>query len=754
MTSTELLIESTPHVTVIVDRCAGCQECIIRCPTGALSMESATWTAIADDSACVGCRQCVRTCPFSAITVEGPMLVAERHDPPLHHPVELRGNVDETRIGFATWTEAIAEAQRCLECPDPTCVRGCPAHNNIPEFIAAVRERDLTKAHQILSRTTVIPDICSRVCNQSAQCEGSCSWSLAGGVPVAIGRIERFIADHSPVPAPSMNSDAWIDHAGRGMSVGVIGSGPAGIGAAWDLIESGASVTVYEKESTPGGLCMWGMPDFTLPDAVAKRPWEQLTGAGVDLQCDRSIAPDDIKDLLREHDAVVVAHGAGVAIRLPVPGADLEGIVDATQFLQGAKAALESDGSVESFLAGLGLLAENATGAPFRVLVLGAGNTAMDVARMGRRLGLDPMCIDWLDEQFALARPDELAEARHEGVEVRFQRTLTALHGFAGRVDLAELTHTVQAASGRQPKVLTGRHDRLKVDLVVMAMGYRVDPAYANVLPNLPISKKATGPVNNRWVASGLLANAASAYANHNPVGQLALGREVGLWAAALPVDERLWVVGDALTGPSTVVEAMAQGRRAARAILDAQPSRPNGGEGRTPVAKRVLVCHESSGGTTAATAIAIADQLAAVGARVTTLPITEVGASELAAADIIIVGTWVEGLVVARVHPAKAMCKWLENLPRLGSRPVGVFCTYGVNPKTTLGEMRAAIEAKGGHISEEAAFGPKDREGDVAHLGTANFVRSLVSSLALETQAPSSSMPSRNITSVRVVSR
>lgn len=754
MTLTELFVTHTPHVTVFVDRCAGCQECVIRCPSGALSMEPTTWTVLADDNACVGCRQCVRTCPFGAISVGGPMLVTERHDPPLHHPVELRGNVDETRVGFTTWEEAIAEASRCLECPDPTCVRGCPAHNDIPQFIAAVRDHDLATAHRILSRTTVIPDICSRVCNQSAQCEGSCSWSLAGGEPVAIGRLERFIADQAPVPAPSMTSAAWVEHAGGSMSVGIIGSGPAGIGAAWDLIESGASVTVYEKESTPGGLCMWGMPDFTLPEAVATRPWQQLTAAGVDLRCATAVQPEDIERLLGEHDAVVVAHGAGVAIRLPVPGADLEGVVDATEFLQGAKVALETDGHAQEFLGRLGLAPTDPAGAPWRVLVLGAGNTAMDVARMARRLGLDAMCIDWLDERFALARPDELAEARLEGVEVRFQRTLTALNGFDGRVDLAELTHTVQEESGRQPKVLTGRHDRLKVNLVVMAMGYRVDPAFAEVLPHVPIRKKATGLSDGRWRASGIMANAASAYANHSRVGELALDREVGLWAAALPVDERLWVVGDALTGPSTVVEAMAQGRRAAKAILDAQPSRPSTAERRRSVAPRVLVCHESVGGTTAATATAIAGQLAAVGARVRTLPIAEVGARELAAADVVVVGTWVEGLVVARVHPAKAMRKWLEAMPRLGSRPVGIFCTYGVDPKSTLSEMRSAIEAKGGVIAGERAFGPKDREGDAGHLGTGEFARALVSQLGLEANVAPSSGPWRTLGSVRVVSR
>ena len=236
------------HVTVLVDRCAGCQECVIRCPAGALSMEPVTWTAIANDALCVGCRQCERTCPFSAITVDGPLAVTERYDPPIHQPVELRNNVEETRRGYDTWEEAIAEANRCLSCPDPTCMRGCPAHNDIPQFVAAVRDRDLERAHTILRRTTVIPDICSRVCNQAAQCEGACTWSLAGGVPVAIGRLERFIADHALVPAPAVTANE------DPLSVGIIGSGPAGIGAAWDLIEAGASVTVYEKDDTAGGL--------------------------------------------------------------------------------------------------------------------------------------------------------------------------------------------------------------------------------------------------------------------------------------------------------------------------------------------------------------------------------------------------------------------------------------------------------------------------------------------------------------------
>ena len=707
ISTTETLAER--HVTVFVDRCAGCQECVIRCPAGALSMEPVTWTAIANDAACVGCRQCVRTCPFSAITVEGPLAVSERYDPPIHQPVELRGNVEETRRGYDTWEEAIAEANRCLACPDPTCTRGCPAHNDIPQFVAAVRDHDLERAHAILRRTSVIPDICSRVCNQAAQCEGACTWSLAGGVPVAIGRLERFIADHAAVPAPAVTAAATT---GEPLSVGIIGSGPAGIGAAWDLVESGASVTVYEKDDVAGGLPIWGMPDFTLPDDVAARPWRQLVDAGVDLRLNTPIPAESIDQLLTVHDAVVVAHGAGVPIRLPVPGADLEGVVDATSFLKGAKAAMMPGGDAAGLRAELGVAEKREA----RVLVLGAGNTAMDVARMARRLGLEATCVDWLDERFALARPDELSEARHEGVDVRFLRTLTALEG-DGRVQRAQLAHTVQPDRSKQPTVLKDVPDVLDVDLVVMAMGYRLDASFHDALPSLPVKKRHVGLAQGRWTASGILKNPASAYNHHSPVGSLALDREVGLWAAALPQRERVWVAGDALTGPATVVEAMAQGRRAARAILDAHPARPDRSpDFRADHQPRILIAYASSGGTTAALSQSIADGLGLAGARVSVKPVGRVGAKEIAAADVIVLGTWVEGLVVAKVRPAKAMRDWLGSVPNLGGKPVATFCTFAVNPRGASDELGELARAAGATVVTSEVFGPRDR-GDGARL-------------------------------------
>jgi glutamate synthase (NADPH/NADH) small chain len=695
-----------PHVTVLTDRCAGCQECVIRCPAGALAMDARRWVAVADDTLCVGCRQCERTCPFSAITVDGPLAVSERAEPGPVLPETLTADASEVRPGFGSWEEALAEASRCLDCPDPTCVRGCPAHNDIPSFVSAVRDRDLVKAHDILRRTTVLPDACSRVCDQAAQCEGACTWSLAGGTPVAIGKLERFVADNAPVPPPARNS---VD--GAGLSVAVIGTGPAGIGAAWQLVEAGVSVTVYEKEPEPGGLLGWGIPDFTLPAAVATRPWQQLTAAGVDLHCGVDIRPEDVDRLRAEHDAVILAHGATMPLRLPVPGADLGGVIDATSFLKAGKAALEN-GDVarvrESY--GLPVPPDGNETVPPRVLVLGAGNTAMDVARTARRLGLRAVCVDWLDERFALARPDELDEARQEGVEVRFLRTVARLEGDGGRVRRAVLTSTRQNRAGQRPKLLSGDHDTLDVDLVVMAMGYRGDPAFATALPGSPVVREAKGLPDRRWLASGVLAGPASAFAHHKPVGRLALGREVGLAASALPFQERLWAAGDALVGPSTVVEAMAQGRRAATAILAARPSR---GSPREP--RRVLVAYASSGGRTARAAALIAEDLRATGAVVRAVPLAQAGISELAETDLLVIGTWVEGFVLAGVRPASATRAWLASLPRLPGLRAATFCTFAVAPRGALAAMRKELTERGMAVLSEGAFGRGNIAGDVA---------------------------------------
>ncbi len=566
MTITEVRSDTAvPQVTVLVDRCAGCQECLVRCPTGAISLDVASWIVTADDALCTGCRQCVRTCPFSAITISGPTMVASRTPLQTHHPESLLRDHCETRRGITTWDEAMREAERCLSCPDPTCVRGCPAHNDIPSFIASLGRGDLDEAHAVLRRTSMLPDVCARVCDQAVQCEGACSWSLAGGEPVAIGALERFIADYAPVPPPRREAGS-----GLGMEIAIVGSGPAGLAAAWELFEAGAKVTVFEQDAEAGGLLRWGIPDFTLPPTIANRAASALASSGVTFRFGTKIGSDEVELLLDDHDAVLMAVGAGMPLALNVPGADLGGVWDATRFLTNAHEALARGNELFLDDTHRGSLGSDST-----VLVLGAGNTAMDVARTARRLGARTVCVDWMDRRFAPVRPDELAEAEEEGVEIRFLTTLERMAGSAEWVEVARLAHTMQKSASAKPVVTNCAPDTLEVDLVVLAMGYRIEPSMTDCIPGGPVAKTVAPLPDRRWVASGMLANAAPPFARHLPVGRLALGRETARVAAGEPRTARVWAAGDALTGPSTVVEAMAQGKEAAKGILRQQPRRP-----------------------------------------------------------------------------------------------------------------------------------------------------------------------------------
>ena len=541
------------HVHIDEVRCIGCQECIVRCPEGALELDSESWTARANESLCVGCRQCERTCPYGVIEVEGPVLVPERRVPQAarRHVQMEKEPLAETRPGFASWSEALEEAERCLGCPDPTCVLGCPTHNDIPGFIKAIRSQDLTEAHAILRRTTVLPDICSRVCDQSSQCEGACSWNLAGSKPVAIGLLERFITDQQPVPpvavAPPPRS---------ALRVAIVGSGPAGLAAAWRLVEGGAEVTIFEKDHEPGGVLAWGIPSFTLPDTAMQRPYEALTVAGVTIKLDTLVDGAMLEQMARTYDAVLLAHGASEPFALRVPGSDLNGVEDATSFLRRGKTALQLGRRLAD------------VGPGVRILVIGAGNTAMDVARTARRIGAQVLAVDWADRRFAAVREDELVEAEHEGVTVRFSRSVSRLEGERGRVHEAWLVPTVQESARERPQPQSSGTEKVPVDLVVTATGYRVVDIFgAMEHPNLPLNRTALRPrvPQRRWLASGL-------QSRWSPVADLSLEREVLVEQAARPMAGNVFVVGDALAGPSTVVAAMSQAQAAAQEILALEP--------------------------------------------------------------------------------------------------------------------------------------------------------------------------------------
>lgn len=705
-------VTAQPHVTVLTDRCAGCQECLIRCPTGALSLDTGTWTILADDAACVGCRQCVRTCPFAAITVTGPTLVAARGTLGVQHPEHLEGARTETRLGFTSWAQALAEADRCLACPDPTCIQGCPAHNDIPGFIGALSTGDLDAAQLILSATSVLPDICSRVCDQAMQCEGSCSWSLAGGTPVAIGALERFVTDNAPIPAVEQTTTR-----GDGLSVAIVGSGPAGISAAWELIAAGAHVTIYERDQAPGGMLRWGIPAFTVPAAVGRRPWEQLRAAGAELIVATDIDTAGIDKLRTAFDAVIICTGAGVSLKLAVPGAELSRVWDATRFLTQAGECL-ADGSglaeLDAIVAG--------TNRTATVLVLGAGNTAMDVARCARRIGARAICIDWMDRRFAPVRPDELTEAEAEGVDIRFQTTLDHLEGDGQNVHTAVLSRTRQNHAGERPKVLAGAALREPVDLVVMAMGYRLDPDLTGSYPGLPLRPADPALPDRRSLASGILAETEVAFARNQPVGHLAARRESSRELSALARAERTWVAGDALVGPSTVVEAMAQGAQAARAVLDHQPHRP--ASETQPWGSNVLLAIDTHTSRTTAAANQIADALRAYGLNPQTHPLHEVGVTELAWADLLIIGGRLERFGITGTDPTRTTRRWIAALPNLAGKPVALFTTYSLTAGASLTTLQAHLAAHGAHVVAVCALSRRN------HTGSNNIVEATLRTL------------------------
>lgn len=542
------------HARVIVDteRCVGCEDCIVRCPTEALSLDTEAWVAQGNDVRCVGCRQCERVCAFGAITVEGPVVVTPSLPRTPHHPQQLEGDIHEVQHGFSSREEALVEASRCLDCPDPTCVRGCPAHNDIPGFLRALRDDDLTEAHEVLRHTSVLPDVCSRVCDWRTQCEGACTWALAGSQPVAIGRLERYLTEAAAVPplAPEPMGAAV------GLRVAIAGAGPAGLAAAWELLHAGAKVTVFEAAERPGGVLRWGIPSYVLPDAIIARPLDALVEAGMDLRTGVRVGSDvSVAALLEEHDAVVLAYGASAPIPLQAPGTTPRWVEDASTFLSAAKAAL-AEGQALPELEGA------------HILVVGAGNTAMDVARSARRLGAQATAIDWMDRRFARVRPDELAEAAEEGVDIRFCTTLEALEpsGDTDATATAVLRPTRQRHASARPHPLHRPVERLVVHRVVAAMGYRVETQVGTQLGvSLPHRPQDLSDViqDRLWLASGL------PQAHGTPVPVLARSREAAAIVASTPVMPGVWVIGDASQGPATVVEAMAQGRDVAREIVE-----------------------------------------------------------------------------------------------------------------------------------------------------------------------------------------
>ena len=451
-----------------------------------------------------------------------------RTDMPERDAHERAHSFDEVNLGYTTQL-AIIEAERCLRCPKPKCVAGCPVSIRIDDFIGAVADGDFAAAADVLADDTSLPAICGRVCPQENQCEGACVLARKER-PIAIGNLERFVADYvrehdlSSTPAVAVPT---------GRSVAVVGSGPAGLACAFDLIRLGHAVTVYEALHELGGVLVYGIPEYRLPKAIVTAEIDRMRDLGVEFVTNAPIGmAETIDELLERHDAVFIGVGAGLPRFLDVPGEHLIGVYSANEFLTRVNLmrAYQPDSHTPVY---------DLTGR--RVVVVGGGNTAMDAVRTALRMGASEARIVYRRTAEEMpARREEARHAEEEGVAFDF---LTAPTEFIGDEEgwLRSMT-TIRMELGepddsgrRRPRPIEGSETTEPVDVVIVAVGNK---------PN-PMLQHTSGLTHTRW-------------------GTLDADPDTG--ATSLP---GVFAGGDIVTGGATVILAMGAGRTAAAAIDD-----------------------------------------------------------------------------------------------------------------------------------------------------------------------------------------
>ena len=434
-------------------------------------------------------------------------------------------NFREVNLGF-TEEIALREAQRCLLCKEPTCIAGCPVMVDIPRFIRFLAEGNLAAAAESLRADNALPAVTGRVCPQETQCEIECVRGVKGA-PVAIGHLERFVADWAdrqaalPSPPPTPPS---------GQRVAVVGSGPAGLTAAGELVKAGHDVTVYEALHQPGGVLLYGIPEFRLPKKIVDQEVSRLKLAGVKIECNVVIGRTYTLNELRDRFAAVfIANGAGLPVFMSVPGENFKGVYSANEYLTRVNlmGAYEFPRTDTPVLRGS------------RVAVVGGGNVAMDAARTAKRLGAsESMIVYRRTLQEMPARAEEVHHAEQEGVRFELlvapvevlgnsQRWVTGLKCI--RMHLGE----PDASGRRRPLPIPGSEFVVDCETVVVAVGTRANPLLTATCPDLKLNRHGNIEVD----ANG---------------------------ATSLP---GVFAGGDIARGAATVILAMGDGKRAARAI-------------------------------------------------------------------------------------------------------------------------------------------------------------------------------------------
>lgn len=453
-----------------------------------------------------------------------PNMSLKKNEMPVQDPMIRNGNFLEVALGY-TEEQAVNEAERCLNCKHKPCVGGCPVAIDIPAFITKIKEKDFEGAYQIIAKSSALPAVCGRVCPQETQCENKCVRGIKGE-PVAIGRLERFVADWHNAHA----TEKPAKPKSNGHKCAIIGAGPSGLTCAGDLARMGYEVTIFEALHLAGGVLVYGIPEFRLPKKIVQREIENLEALGVKVETNvvvgRTIEIDEL--FAMGYEAIFIGSGAGLPNFMNIPGENLKGVYSANEFLTRVNL-------MKAYLPGSDTPIKDSK----NVAIVGGGNVAMDAARSAKRLGAENVYIVYRRGMEELpARKEEVEHAEEEGIIFKTLTNPVAIlgdeHKFVTGIKCVEMELGEPDASGRRrPIVKPDSEFVLDVDCVIMSIGTSPNPLIRNTTKGLE---------TNRWGCF--------------------IADENGLTSR-----EGVYAGGDAVTGAATVILAMGAGKTAAKAM-------------------------------------------------------------------------------------------------------------------------------------------------------------------------------------------
>lgn len=463
-----------------------------------------------------------------------PLNTAKRNPMPEQDPKIRTSNFNEVALGYTAET-AMEEAKRCLNCKNMPCVSGCPVNVRIPEFIEQVAKGNFDEAYDIITSTNNLPAICGRVCPQQTQCEGNCVRGLKGE-PVAIGSLERFVSDYRAAHEKEGREEEVAEK--NGHKVAVVGSGPTGLTCAADLARKGYDVTLFESFHKPGGVLVYGIPEFRLPKAVVAREIKKLENFGVKIVTNAVIGKAiSIGDLFNDgFEAVYLGTGAGLPQFLHIEGESSLGVYSANEYLTRVNLMKANNPDYDTPIA-----------KSKKIAVVGGGNVAMDASRVARRMGADEVSIIYRRSEKELpARKEEIEHAKEEGIAFKFLsnpvKILSDENGRVKGIECEKMELGEPDASGRRRVTpVEGSNFVLDVDTVIIAIGTSPNPMIKVTTPEIEVNKRGCIVVD-----------------------ELAATSIPGVFAG-----------GDIASGASTVIHSMGAGKLAARSIIDYIASLP-----------------------------------------------------------------------------------------------------------------------------------------------------------------------------------